>query len=914
MFLKYRGDHDPRLNTVDFLDNEQPVGLTDAPGDWIIDDSLNPSYSMQMADKKVRRVEPIAPMFPVHNRRKDTGAQKARSRFQQILDQEMAAGRQFTGYPETEDNPRGVLLNPDYDNYMADRHESGKQKRKLKRSDKMAVIKFRGESRRSRMEIRQKKEGYTIPGTNLEIRGWGRDRNGNSTIQVGTPNERTRSFQTGDVFSGNPPSRDSLELSAADAEKLLDYVRRFAKGMRLKEYNRTNEAFRRSTRGANDDTFKEARHPKALGKTFSQIRDIHDNDNGNWTIVDNDNPRRTIVIAAADRRDAMDRGASELKTTNIRVYKTDKPLPGRADAVYRDFDESRISRMESAGRIFDTVLHGYLVGAFWASSSEDVTDDDDINDLSETSLNRATQDVGEFLKNAKVVIDVDELSEDDLERLGVDFWLTRNGHGAGFWDGDWDRFGDDVGDRLTEIAKAFPEVNLYRGDDDRIYMEGILDKAQGFVKNKFFKNIRGSQAADAQSDDAGMKQLVSAYDALVKKSYGGDYKKLVDFEKKNKEIILRDRENNAAIYPTARVQLFNVAKKSLQNFFQQYPDIIGWKNEDRRDFQEAVESGKKDWDVTVYDANNKVISTLVIKGKSQDDADKEGEDLAAKVKGMKNWEVTAAATAGGDQQQKPQQTQKKTQTPVPAAAPVPQQQQQKPQQQQAPTAANNTNKQKVGGFMKSLGLGDDAIKAVYSDKDGAPREEEYSVGTRMHLMPGQQFPDAMIFEGRRYVPEDGDYHQEAVAAPDEIKEIATHPQKYFRFNGKYLAATKALSDLIGAHLVKTMLVDVNRAHLTLDSSTAEFTKALGYRDVLAESKNNSEESLTYREYARRNGHTDEEIDNMVGGLFDPDSKMGKAVEKTDKYTAYNIDGYTLYSNNSTYDTVEFGDESWNLEY
>ena len=40
--------------------------------------------------------------------------------------------------------------------------------------------------------------------------------------------------------------------------------------------------------------------------------------------------------------------------------------------------------------------------------------------------------------------------------LGHDLWLTQNHHGAGFWDGDYDR-----GDELTDVADTFGEVYLY---------------------------------------------------------------------------------------------------------------------------------------------------------------------------------------------------------------------------------------------------------------------------------------------------------------------------------------------------------------------------------------------------------------------------------------------------------------------
>jgi hypothetical protein len=49
---------------------------------------------------------------------------------------------------------------------------------------------------------------------------------------------------------------------------------------------------------------------------------------------------------------------------------------------------------------------------------------------------------------------------------GHDFWLTRNHHGAGFWDRDL----GEVGEQLTEAAQTYKEVDLYVGDDGKIYV------------------------------------------------------------------------------------------------------------------------------------------------------------------------------------------------------------------------------------------------------------------------------------------------------------------------------------------------------------------------------------------------------------------------------------------------------------
>ena len=53
------------------------------------------------------------------------------------------------------------------------------------------------------------------------------------------------------------------------------------------------------------------------------------------------------------------------------------------------------------------------------------------------------------------------------EDAGHDFWLTRNQHGSGFWDGDWDaRYAS----LLTEVSEQFGECTTYLGDDGKIHI------------------------------------------------------------------------------------------------------------------------------------------------------------------------------------------------------------------------------------------------------------------------------------------------------------------------------------------------------------------------------------------------------------------------------------------------------------
>jgi hypothetical protein len=52
---------------------------------------------------------------------------------------------------------------------------------------------------------------------------------------------------------------------------------------------------------------------------------------------------------------------------------------------------------------------------------------------------------------------------DEWDYAAHDFILTRNHHGAGFWDGDWH---EPWGERLTTLAHTFPPIESYLDDND----------------------------------------------------------------------------------------------------------------------------------------------------------------------------------------------------------------------------------------------------------------------------------------------------------------------------------------------------------------------------------------------------------------------------------------------------------------
>ena len=61
----------------------------------------------------------------------------------------------------------------------------------------------------------------------------------------------------------------------------------------------------------------------------------------------------------------------------------------------------------------------------------------------------------------------DEADGSFWEHAGHDFWLTRCGHGTGFWDHDSDS-GNEL-DELVGHGTDYPNVDLCLGDDCKVY-------------------------------------------------------------------------------------------------------------------------------------------------------------------------------------------------------------------------------------------------------------------------------------------------------------------------------------------------------------------------------------------------------------------------------------------------------------
>jgi hypothetical protein len=127
---------------------------------------------------------------------------------------------------------------------------------------------------------------------------------------------------------------------------------------------------------------------------------------------------------------------------------------------------------------FDEFTVAYIECALWSSTDDNDDNLDDnysITDISPETLAKMVSDCEVFQRENLEHIEKgfgghDTANNEDFScygRAGHDFWLTRNGHGAGFWDGDWP---ESVATILTDSSKRFGVVDLYVGDDGQIYI------------------------------------------------------------------------------------------------------------------------------------------------------------------------------------------------------------------------------------------------------------------------------------------------------------------------------------------------------------------------------------------------------------------------------------------------------------
>lgn len=135
--------------------------------------------------------------------------------------------------------------------------------------------------------------------------------------------------------------------------------------------------------------------------------------------------------------------------------------------ILNQFQQQIINRFD-----FSEILNGYLECILWTESDlendtlENVLVDKTIFDFTKDSIKRSLDDITKFL-NIAVVEAENELIYyvNDPSQLGVYFWLSRNGHGVGFFDNNHDK--------LQDIARnQFKTCNgIFLNNDNKVQIE-----------------------------------------------------------------------------------------------------------------------------------------------------------------------------------------------------------------------------------------------------------------------------------------------------------------------------------------------------------------------------------------------------------------------------------------------------------
>lgn len=117
----------------------------------------------------------------------------------------------------------------------------------------------------------------------------------------------------------------------------------------------------------------------------------------------------------------------------------------------------------------DTFTRAYIECALWLSTDNSTDSGGEPLDKNYSASDLAPETLAKMVADcSKFQAETETLREDyPDENAGHDFWLTRNGHGAGFWEND---FGTEANcEALTKHCEAFGACDLYIGDDGLIY-------------------------------------------------------------------------------------------------------------------------------------------------------------------------------------------------------------------------------------------------------------------------------------------------------------------------------------------------------------------------------------------------------------------------------------------------------------
>ena len=119
-----------------------------------------------------------------------------------------------------------------------------------------------------------------------------------------------------------------------------------------------------------------------------------------------------------------------------------------------------------AGSNLSDFVKAYILAAYWTDTGDNEQPSSEA-EMSVQGVEVAVSECEAFQRDASEALRLAYQTPGyDESSAGHDFWLTRNGHGVGFWD----RGLGEIGDVLTHLAHAEGQSDLYEGDDGLLYL------------------------------------------------------------------------------------------------------------------------------------------------------------------------------------------------------------------------------------------------------------------------------------------------------------------------------------------------------------------------------------------------------------------------------------------------------------
>lgn len=138
-------------------------------------------------------------------------------------------------------------------------------------------------------------------------------------------------------------------------------------------------------------------------------------------------------------------------------------------SLWSTTDEALIC--QSCGKRYVTWYEGDCCDNKFEQQIVNLDDEHNIEDIEPESLEELKVEAKKFYDEYNNLfsykehwIHNEEYTDDML--AGHDFWLTRNGHGAGFW--DHDMVNQEHADILTKACETYGELSLYINDANKI--------------------------------------------------------------------------------------------------------------------------------------------------------------------------------------------------------------------------------------------------------------------------------------------------------------------------------------------------------------------------------------------------------------------------------------------------------------